>query len=164
MNLTEIQSLTEIISYNDVTNILEIYDNNTPTIVIKNDEIVVKKFVGVEDDNVIELIPNNVILANRLVTYTNSVQYYNANDYSMQNMLLGISLNASLGNTPIRIRELGIVQNDGWNFTTGQTLFAGENGEIVTSFVGLKLMHIIGYAINSNTVFLNPQTPFKLKV
>lgn len=108
---------------------------------------------GGGDVSSLELFSPAPLLAYKVLT-TNALGqaiYADAGTLAHADQVVGVGLNAG---TTIRVAEFGEVVNNGWNWTAGQALFLGLNGDIVTT-PRLGVFNIqIGYAKTATSIIV----------
>lgn len=91
------------------------------------------------------------------------VMYADAGDIATANNVIGLTTHAAIENVDIEIMLEGYITESGWSLVAGQPIFVGNNGQITQvaqSSPGYSL--IIGFAENSNTIFIEKKTPIIL--
>ena len=105
--------------------------------------------------NKVRLTAATDILAYRLVTTDSNGLGIPAdsNTASHVDQVVGISTQAAQVGGEFEIVDSGFVTNSGWNWSPGQPLFLGLDGEVVTTPTGVFSLQI-GYAKTATTIYL----------
>lgn len=106
-------------------------------------------------DSLLSLPAAGSIIAYKTVTTDADgfVIYGDAGTTAHWSSILGIALNSASAGGHVAIAQQGLVTNAGWNWTVGDTLFVGLNGDITTQQVGV-FSQTIGYALSATQIFL----------
>lgn len=97
------------------------------------------------------------ILAYKVITLNNTGHaiYASSDNLNHVNKVLGVSKNAANTGHRITIRNTGLLTNIGWQWSAGQPLYLGLNGDITSSADTGLFSNNIGYAVTETTIFIN---------
>lgn len=126
-------------------------------------------YVGVPGETATAAVPTlsvwagQTISAGRFVVVENGqVFYYDPNRSDLITKPLGISITAAITGTPCVVQSSGKVTIAGWGLTPGAMYYANANGVISTNSSS-QVCHVVGYALDTDSLFLNPYTPIVLQ-
>lgn len=97
------------------------------------------------------------ILAYKLIT-TNIdglAIYASSDNFSSINKIIGVSKNSATVGGLVYVETSGLLTNTGWNWVPGQLLYLGLNGDITSSTNTGIFSNNIGYAVTSDSIFIN---------
>lgn len=90
------------------------------------------------------------------------VVHYSAMNADHRQRLLGIALSSAVAGGSISVQQRGTVLIPGLGLEPQVTLLAGDNGALVTVSSGMVFHHVVGRALTTDSLFLNPQTTYLL--
>lgn len=101
------------------------------------------------------LIAAQPIIAYKVVTTDAQGRgiYADAGTAAHVDQVIGLAATAAQAGGEFSVADGGVVTNSGWNWSSGQPLFLGLNGDIVTQPVGVFSLQI-GFAKSSTEVFV----------
>lgn len=108
------------------------------------------------DGNTLPYEAGTSILAYKAVTTDadGRLGYASSSTPEHMDQVLGLSVQAGLEGAQVQVKTFGQITNTGWNWTPGQPLFLGLNGEITANPNTGVFCLAIGYAQTQHQIFI----------
>lgn len=113
----------------------------------------------------ISLIASGAIGGHRVVVTNGdgTCSYADASNVAHKMRIVGISSSAAIDGADVIIVTLGKIIETSWNWTIGEPVFVGTNGLLTqTAPTTPSFQHIIGVAIDADTIFVQQNQPIIL--
>lgn len=82
---------------------------------------------------------------------------YSARTLKYQHLLFGVALNSAAPGQAVNVQRGGYVLVPGYNLPTTGTLFAGDEGALVSTNIGMAFSQVVGRALNADSFVYQPE-------